>query len=175
MKFFAPILLLSLLVTCTTYDSALVYHKNFNHGHHPLLRFNGYYDDTTANNNIDLFYPGVKPVFFYSEGSSFSTDNSTVRGSALIQQIETNRLKGSWGNYLIKGDSITLEKFQLIKSNYERIILKGIVSENKIRWTSRKDHNEVFKPVDYSIYFKPFSAKPDSLRNFIRTKEKYNK
>jgi hypothetical protein len=173
MKFIAPAFFLLLLIACTTYDSALIYHKNFKSGYHPLLRFDGYYDDTTANAQTDLFSPGIKPVFFYSEGSSFSTDNSTP-ASSLAELIKTNRLKGSWGNYLIKGDSITLEKFQLIKSNYQRIILKGIVSEKEIHWTSRKEHNEAFLPVNYSIYFKKLSPKPDSLRNFIRVKEKYN-
>jgi hypothetical protein len=173
MKFIATFLFLLLIVTCTTYDSAIIYHKNFRPGTHPLLRFDGYYDDTTSNIQKDANIPSAKPVFFYSEGSSFSTDNH-VATSTLPQLIKTNRLFGSWGNYLIKGDSITLEKFQDIKSNYTRIILKGIISEKQIHWTSRSEHNESYKPVDYSIYFHPYSSKPDSLRNFIRTKEKYN-
>jgi hypothetical protein len=173
MKFTAAFLFLLLIVTCTTYDSAIIYHKNFKPGTHALLRFDGYYDDTTVNSQKDEYAPSVKPVFFYSEGSSFSTNNR-VAASTLPQLIKTNRLFGSWGNYLVKGDSITLEKFQLIKSNYVRIILKGFISEKQIHWTSRKEHNETFKPVNYSIYFQPFSSKPDSLRNFTRTKEKYN-
>ncbi len=174
MKFIAPALFLLLIVTCTTYDSALIYHKNFKSGSHPLLRFDGYYDDTTATNSSKMLDQSVKPVFFYAEGSSFSTDNRTDK-AAMAQLIKTQRLFGSWGNYLISGDSIHLEKFQHIKNNYVRIILKGVISEKKIHWTSRKDHNEAFKPVDYSIYFQPYKLKPDSLRNFIRTKEKYNK
>jgi hypothetical protein len=173
MKFFAPVFFLLLLATCTTYDPALVYHKNFKSGYHPLLRFDGYYDDTTSNPQKENSGPTAKPVFFYSEGSAFSTNTNTPV-SQLTQLIKTDRLKGSWGNYLIKGDSITLEKFQLIKSNYERIIMKGVVTEKRIHWTSRKEHNEAYMPVDYSIYFKKFSVKPDSLRNFTRVKEKYN-
>lgn len=176
MKSLAPLLFLVLLITCTTYDSAIIYHKNFRPGTHPLLRFNGYYDDTTrpaAMADVPYLPPPAKPVFFYAEGSCFSTDNNVI-APYLPELIRTNRLFGSWGNYLIKGDSITLEKFQEINSNYTRIILKGVISENKIHWIRRSEHNESFKPVDYSIYFKPFPQKPDSLRNFIRTKRKYN-
>jgi hypothetical protein len=172
MKFLAPLLFVLLVVACTTYDPALIYHKNFRPGHHPLLRFDGYYDDTLSTIR-DEQPETTKPVFFYAEGSGFAADQP-VQASLLTQLIKTNHLKGSWGNYLIKGDSITLEKFQLVKSNYERVILKGVVSEERIHWTSRKEHNEAFKPVNYSIYFKKFSPKPDSLRNFTRVKEKYN-
>lgn len=173
MKFITVLFFLVLIVTCTTYDSAIIYHKNFKPGSHTLLRFDGYYDDTTALRGNKELASSIKPIFFYSEGSVFSTDNS-IEKSTLETLIKTHRLFGSWGNYLITGDSIQLEKFQHIKNNYVRIILKGVISEKQIHWTSRKDHNEAFKPVDYSVYFQPFKFKPDSLRNFIRTKEKYN-
>src|SRR5688572_15350676 len=118
MKHITAFLVLLLLVTCTTYDSAIVYHKNFRPGTHPLLRFSGYYDDTArppATVALPYLPPPAKPVFFYAEGSCFSTDNYVIAHNYVPELIRTNRLFGSWGNYLIKGDSITLEKFQEIK------------------------------------------------------------
>lgn len=150
----------------TTYDTALVYHKNFHSGTHPLLRFNGYYSDTLGARDVaDI----RKPVFFYANGAVFSSDTYIP-----TNELKNKSMKGSWGNYLITADTIQLEKFQLINSNYTRIILKGIISKDQIHWTFRKDHNESFKPVDYTIRFESFSSKPDSSLNFIRTKEKYN-
>jgi hypothetical protein len=176
MKFLAPVFLVLLLVTCTTYDSAIIYHKNFRPGYHPLLRFSGYYADSVRI--IKSQYPysdlptthAVKPVFFYSDGSCFSCD----KYEAVFTVNNSTSLQGSWGNYLIKGDTIRIEKFQLVKSNYRRIILKGVISADKIHWVTRQEHNEAAKPVDYSIDFNESKSKPDSLRNFIRTKEKYN-
>ena len=168
-------------VTCTTYDNAIIYHRNFVPGTNPLLKFDGYYSDSIpliANDinrgmNVKADVQ-VKPVFFYSNGSCFSTNNYTL-DSPLSNLVKTNRLFGSWGNYLISGDTIQLEKFQLLENNYELIILKGVISKDKIHWSSRKEHKEDFKPVDYSIYFHRFSSKPDSTLNFTRTKKKYNK
>ncbi len=161
-----------LFVTCNTYDNAIIYHRNFQSGTHPLLRFDGYYSDSIRLTNETDF--GMKPVFFYSNGSCFSTNNYTP-ASTVGSLVKTYRLFGSWGNYLISADTIQLEKFQLVENNYERVILKGIISKNRIHWTGRKEHNEDFKPVDYSIFFKPLSSKPDSTQNFTRTKKKYNK
>jgi hypothetical protein len=172
------IILFSLLffcTTCTTYDSALIYHKDFVPGKNPLLQFNGFYSETSGDDVQFDAEPDcyVKPVFFYENGSAFAT-TSQLKKSTLANLVKSNRLVGSWGNYLIKGDTIQLEKFQLNESNYERVILKGVVALNKIHWTSRKEHNESFKPVDYTVYFNPFSEKPDSTKNFTRTKKKYN-
>lgn len=172
MKLAIASILVLLLVTCTTYDNAIIYHKNFRPGNHPLLRFDGYYSDTLGPKPASkLVENPVKPVYFYADGSAFSTDNYV----AYYEMLNAKTLKGSWGNYLIKGDSIQLEKFQLTGSNYVRIILRGVISTGKIHWTGRKEHEESFKPVDYSVFYQVYSTKPDSLRNFTRTKGKYNK
>jgi hypothetical protein len=75
MKFIAPVLFILLIVTCTTYDNALIYHKNFKPGVHPLLRFDGYYSDTLGpkSNPHSAMETGdaIKPVFLYSNGSAF--------------------------------------------------------------------------------------------------------
>lgn len=177
MKFLTAFLFLLLIVACTTYDSAIIYHKNFRPGSHPLLRFNGYYADTVRIAKNQSPYSdlptahSVKPVFFYADGSCFSAN----KYEAVFTVNNSTTLDGSWGNYLIKGDTIRVEKFQMVKSNYRRIILKGVITTDKIHWLTRQEHNEAEKPVDYSIDFNPSKSKPDSLRNFTRTKEKYNK
>jgi hypothetical protein len=175
MRSIAPLLFTLLLVTCTTYDNAIVYHKNFNPGKHPLLQFSGYYSDTLGPkpnpNSAKLEQEAIKPVFFYSNGSAFSADNY----EGAYKLLNVNTLQGSWGNYLITSDTIELEKFQLIENNYIRIILKGVISKDKIHWFSRKYHREDYKPVDYSVFFKPYVTKPDSTKNFTRTLPIYNK
>ncbi len=170
MKNSTILFLLFFCTTCTTYDNAIIYHKYFVSGTHPLLRFYGFSSDTTSDRSLVKKY---KPVFFYKNGSSFSSERYLI-DTEIAAGASTNSLYGSWGNYLINADTIQLEKFQLNASNYERIILKGIISKDQIHWTSRKEHNETFKPVDYSIYFKSFSARPDSSKNFTRIKKKYN-
>lgn len=168
--FLSSAFILSVAACLTTYDSAIIYHKNFNSGSHPFLRFDGYYRDSLgAKGAIEMW----KPVFLYQNGSAFSCDNY-IAFNDLENNLKNKTLKGSWGNYLMTADTIQLEKFQLIKSNYTRIILRGVISEGKIHWTSRKDHNESFKPVDYTVTFHTYPLKPDSTKNFIRTKEKYN-
>ncbi|MBI3511442.1 MAG: hypothetical protein HY064_12325 [Bacteroidetes bacterium] len=169
-KYFSFLFFISIAVSCVTYDPSIIYHRNFSPGTNSLLRFDGYYSDTLSPEKDHDGKKTAKPVLFFRDGSAFSFDNYfTGEGNVFVY-------KGSWGNYLLKGDSITLEKFQLIESNYTRIIMKGTVEENKIHWTSRKEHNEDYQPVDYSILFTPsvLKASLDSTKNFTRTKKKYN-
>ncbi len=160
------------LVTCTTYDNALIYQKNFQPGTHPLLRFDGYYRDVNATDYT--LSSRVKPFFFYTDGSAFITERATAEPFTTTW-IKTAEASGSWGHYKIDGDTIYVERFLLSASNYERIILKGTIAENQVRWTKRKERGEAYQPVDYTVTFTPFSAKPDSTKNWIRVKKKYNK
>ncbi|HEU4717643.1 MAG TPA: hypothetical protein VFU15_07410 [Bacteroidia bacterium] len=165
----------ALLVTCTTYDNAIIYHKNFTPGTNALLRFNGFYSDTLGPveaKSAKQVTRKIKPVFFYADGSAFSTRDYQPSSSAGLTSAT-----GFWGNYRIIGDTILLEKFEEAEasSNLARIILKGVVHEGSIEWMARKDRNSDYQPVKYSIYFTPFAAKPDSTQNWIRTKKKYNK
>lgn len=160
------------LVTCTTYDSALIYRKNHQPGTHPLLRFDGYYRDINATDYT--MSSRVKPFFFYTDGSTFVTEKSATE-PVTEMWVKTAEASGSWGNYKIDGDTIYLERFLLNANNYERIILKGAISKDQIRWIKRKERGEAYQPVDYTLTFTPFSAKPDSTKNWIRTKKKYNK
>ena len=170
-----PILFLFAIIlfaTCETYDSAIIYHKGFQPGTHSLLRFDGFYSDSAlaASNEFNVPSEQVKPVFFYSNGSAFATNNFTW-----LTGMQAAKLAGSWGNYQIEADTILLERFQKIENNYVRIILRGTISKDQIHWTARKYHREKFKPVNYSIYFRPFTTKPDSTQNFTRTLEIYNR
>ncbi|GAB4140803.1 MAG: hypothetical protein Fur0041_16010 [Bacteroidia bacterium] len=166
------------MASCTTFDNAEIYHKNFSPGTHPLLRFDGYYSDTLRKkNNVsgNLSTMEVKPVYFYDNGSAFSYNNYSQAG--LINSSVQDKSIGSWGNYLIKGDTLLLEKFVFNPNsgNHERIIMKGAIQEGRIIWVARKEHNESFKPVNYSMVFFPNASKPDVSGNWIRTKKKYNK
>ncbi|CAN5424074.1 hypothetical protein BH09BAC5_BH09BAC5_18800 [soil metagenome] len=174
MKIFIAFLLAFFLITCTTYDNAQIYHKNFVPGNHSLLKFNGYYSDTisspAADGSNDVL---VRPVFLYANGSCFSANNSLSRQLLNTQKVEN--INGSWGNYLVNADTILLEKFQLIENNYVRIIMKGLISKNQIHWFARKFHREDYNAVDYSALFMSHSSKPDSTQNFTRTLKIYNK
>ena len=171
--FFLPIIF---FCTCQTYDNAIIYHKNFNSGTNPLLKFNGFYSDSAPPSSNEFNVPSelVRPVFFYADGSAFATTNFNWL-TGMDEIVKGNRLNGAWGNYLISGDTIQLEKFQLIENNHVRIILKGIISKDQIHWIKRKYHREGYQSVDYSIYFHPYAAKPDSTLNFTRTLPIYNK
>lgn len=160
------------LSMCQTYDNAIIYHKNFNPGKNSLLKFDGFYSDSAPSSNDFNPLERVRPVFFYANGSAFATTNFTAITG---MEYNINQLNGAWGNYLISGDTIQLEKFQLIENNHVRIILKGFISKDQIHWVKRKYHREDYKAVDYSIYFHPFSAKPDSTLNFTRQLPIYNR
>lgn len=164
-KFFLATL--TLLAACTTYDFPQVYHKNFQPGKNEKLRFSGYYTEVLTPN--DLQSSPVKPVFFYSDGSAFSA------GKSYNSTTPVNAMEGAWGNYRIIADTILLERFDLIANNYRRIILRGVLSSDTIHWTSRKDHNEDYKPIDYRVVFRPATAKPDSTLNWTRKRKKYNR
>ena len=181
MRYFPLVFITLLMIACSTYDSAVVYHKDFHPGNHPLLRFSGYYTDTIrfhgVNGNPEK---QVRPVFFYADGSVYAADNyfaedKFISAANLYGSGMTRIVDGSWGNYLVKGDTIIMEKFQKIENNYVRIIQKGLISENKIHWITRKYHREDYKPVDYSAFFMPYKVKPDSTKNFTRTLKIYNK
>ena len=181
MKYFLPVFLILSIIACTTYDSALIYHKDFHPGNHPLLKFNGYYSDTVRMRDAyGTLEKQVRPVFFYANGSAYAADNYISEGKFtsavnLYGAGMTKIVEGSWGNYLVSADTIILEKFQLIENNYVRIIQKGVISQNSIHWFTRKYHREDYKPVDYSATFAPCSSKPDSTKNFTRTLQIYNK
>lgn len=172
MKKFLPVFIF--LVACNTYDLPIVYKKNFQPGTHALLRFDGYYTDTLGPRMHDALNDVFgKPVFFYSEGSAFATEINTSRYS-VSASVKNKSLNGSWGNYKINADTILFERFHLVTSNYRRVILKGILSKDRIRWISRKDHTEEYKPVDYTLFFVPSADKPDSTQNWTRKRKKYN-
>ena len=177
---YSPLLFITLLmIACSTYDSAVIYHKDFHPGKNPLLSFNGYYSDSVRA-TTGTMEKQIKPVFFYANGSAYAADNYISEGkfisaTKLYGTGMTKIVEGSWGNYLVGGDTITLEKFQKIENNYVRIIIKGIISKGSIHWFTRKFHREDYKPVDYSVFFTPFDEKPDSTQNFTRTLQIYNK
>ncbi len=163
-----------LIIACSTYDTAIIYHKNFQSGSHSFLRFDGYYIDTLGPKLLQTIITTGKPFYFYANGSSFSGDQNLDRES-IVHQTTIKTIKGSWGNYLINVDTIILEKFQQIENNNVRIILKGIIYKDRIKWFSRKFHKEPFKPVDYSSEFRTITYKPDSTQNFTRNYPPFNK
>ncbi|HLG38264.1 MAG TPA: hypothetical protein VI461_01310 [Chitinophagaceae bacterium] len=165
-----------LILTCTTYDKNLIYHRNFHPGKHALLRFDGYYADSNITIPGKGVHPLVRPVFFYANGSAYS----------FIQYIDFKNyeadpkdksLAGAWGNYKISGDTIKLERFDHneSQSNYDRIILWGLVAEKEIRWIKRKFKNESEKVIDYKIRFRQYSIKPDSTENWTRKRKSWHK
>lgn len=157
-------------IACVSYDAPQIYHKNFRPGTHPLLRFDGWYTPVT---NV----PGmIKPVFFYRDGSVWfgeqafsSTDNDVAIGSGTIAH--------SWGNYQIIADTILLERFYKAETsdNYNRIILKGIIQTDNIHWILRTADRENPDTVNYDMKFEEHKVKPDSTRNWTRTRPQFNK
>lgn len=172
-------LLTTLLIGCTTYDNAEVYHKNFQPGSHTLLQVNGFYTDTlrkAANTSGHLSTLEVKPMFLYADGSAWSANHYVQ--TALFQPLQYNNPQDySWGNYKIKGDTIFIERFTLNPNSgaYERIILRGIVVFNGIKIIGRRERKMPEVTVNYNMVFMPFSSYPDVTGNWIRSKKKYNK
>lgn len=171
------ILILTLLfaVACTTYDLPVIYKKNFQPGTNPLLHLDGFYADTLGPKQTrSLNDPYGKPMLFYANGSAYACETFvSLKGAE--KMISEDKLNGSWGNYKVNGDTILFERFHLVNSAYRRIILKGIIGENSIHWISRKEHKEEYKPVDYTSLYRPCAQRPDSAKNWTRTKPKFNK
>lgn len=156
------------LTTCKTYDQPLIYHKNFQPGTNEKIRLDGYYSEPKGGTGAEMMLAFVQPVFLYADGSVFYARKVYTA----IDDPKT--MEGSWGNYQIKGDSIYLERFDLVQTNYRRIILRGTIDDKNIHWTSRKDHNDSYSSVDYTMKFWPCSIKPDSTLNWTRKRKKYN-
>lgn len=169
-QFFAMVLALVGIISCVSYDAPLIYHKNFQPGTHPLLRFDGYYSTESPTGKI-------RPVFFYRDGSVWfaEADIDPVSLDAQVLSDHTNA-RHSWGNFKIDADTIYIERFvqETTTGNFNRIILKGTMCENKIHWIQRTYHRSAPDSVDYGIYFHEHLTKPDSTQNWTRTKKKYN-
>jgi hypothetical protein len=146
----------------------VIYHKNFQPGKNEKLRFDGYYSEAKGGTGGAMMLAFVQPVFFYANGSVFYARKVYTAAD------DPKSMEGSWGNYRIDADTIQLERFDLTGNNYRRIILRGIIAANSIHWTSRKDHNDSYSTVDYTMNFRPSPVKPDSLQNWTRTRKKYN-
>jgi len=148
----------------------VVYKKNYVPGTNTMLNFDGYYSESRENQ--------LKPVFFYRDGSVWFAETFTVYSLA---QIELNKndpsIAHSWGNYKIEADTIYVERFHLSENtnNYRRIILKGVLQVNAIRWIQREENRQNPVKVDYYSTFTAHSPKPDSSGNWTRTREQYNK
>ena len=161
------ILFISFIAACTSYDDAILYHKNFEPGKNELLRFDGYYSDTLGR---ELDADGTKlpkPIYFYADGSVYAYDYYFSKGDNALPE-------GSWGNYMIHLDSITVEKFQNIENEHKRITMKGVISKDRIRWFSRQERKHTVQAIDYSIFFHSDGSKPDSTKNYTRIWPKYN-
>ena len=158
------------LPTCITYDPAIIYHKNFQPGTHPLLRFDGWYTPVVEW----ALYGRVKPIFFYRDGSVWFGEY--MMSSDDVDSLAQTGAPHSWGNYRINGDTIELERFSngMTGNNYNRIILKGVIMQDEIEWITRTFHRNSPDSLRYPIIFQAHAAKPDSSLNWIRKKKKYN-
>lgn len=159
------------ILGCVSYDQPQIYHKNFQPGTHPLLRFDGYYTSTFEAKMTER----AKPLYFYRDGSVWC-------GESLIHMNSVDSLirKGtphSWGNYKIDEDTITVERFfqEENTGNYNRIILRGVIQKDNIHWLTRRFHDGKGDSVNYDMKFIPHSFKPDSTLNWTRTRKQFNK
>lgn len=159
-----------LFYACVSYDKPLIYHKNFQPGTHPLLRFDGYYTTTSTY----LLNGKIRLVFFYRDGSVWFAEQDIP--AANVDVIYSSATVHSWGNFQIKADTILLERFvqEANTGNFNRVILKGIVKTESIQWVQRTYHKSNPDSVNYDMIFQPHGRKPDSTQNWTRTRRQYN-
>jgi hypothetical protein len=165
------------LNSCISYDKTLIYKRDYYYGKNSLLRFDGFYSDTI---NRKIYggegYYSINPIYFYSDGSVLIA--STMKDTGQLKSLLANKIQfGSWGNYKIDRDSITIETLGGNAGTWrmERYFKKGVILKNRIIFNTEIDRKEKSKPINEDIYFVSFPAKPDSSLNWIRHKKKYNK
>jgi hypothetical protein len=160
------ILFTLLLCACVSYDMPVIYHKNFSPGVNDKIRFDGCYVQTLQGKN-------VKPVFLYRDGSACVAE--TPVDSNLVSVPDAALY--SWGNYKVNSDTILVERFykEEAGSNFNRIIMRGVIGKDRIDWNLRTFHRDHPDTVNYSSRFIRTNTKPDSTKNWTRTKELYNK
>jgi hypothetical protein len=144
----------------------VIYHKNYSPGTNDKLRFDGCYLQRMQSTN-------VKPLYLYKNGSACFAENQV--DSNLIGL--SNAILYSWGNYKVIADTIFVERFykEDAGNNFNRIIMRGVISENRIDWNLRTFHRSKPDTVSYTSRFKAATFKPDSTQNWTRTREQYNR
>lgn len=169
-KYFSSIICSSvcIIIGCVSYDKPVIYHKNFQPGSHPLLRFDGWYI-AESKNNVS------KPIFLYSNGSAWFAEQPIQLETA--DELIKAGIAHSWGNFQINADTILVERFHQEEKtgNFNRIIMKGIVGDDQIHWIERTFHKDNPEKVNYVVTFQPRTYKPDSTKNWTRTHPTYNK
>jgi hypothetical protein len=158
------------------YPALSVYVNGYEPRENDLLRFDGYYDsrpDTGSGLDRWGLRDPALPIFFYRDGSCCHGYNPIERDS-LSRNLEHGV---AWGNYMISGDTIIMESlvytlFGYFRWGYHRIIQKGILYGDSINFFDVGDADKSGLKKR-AVYFYPFSPKPDSTRNWIRTQKEY--
>ncbi len=155
-----------LIVACVSYDMPVIYHRNFSPGTNDKLRFDGCYIQPMQGKN-------VKPVFLYANGSACIAETQIDSNLVSVPDAAVY----SWGNYKVNADTIIVERFykEEAGSNFNRILMRGVIGENRIDWNLRTFHRNKPDTVSYTSYFRYAGVKPDSTKNWTRTREQYNR
>lgn len=166
MKYGFLIMSFVLISSCVSYDMPVIYHKNFSPGTNDKLRFDGCYIQRMQGKN-------VKPVFLYANGSACVAETQIDSNLVSVPDAAVY----SWGNYKVNADTIIVERFykEEAGSNFNRILMRGVIGKDRIDWNLRTFHRSKPDTVSYTSHFKYAYAKPDSTKNWTRTREQYNR
>jgi len=168
-----------LMVSCLTYDKAIIYHKGYTPGENNNLKFHGFYSDTLVRPTYDADkFATIMPLFFYGDGSvvycSIFKDTNSLK-----RQLEKKIQSDQWGNYRIIDDTLEVESFwyYAVRGKKERLIWRGLIRNGSIYFYEEVDSDGNARQFAEQIRFVPFvplSIKPDSTKNWIRKSKRYN-
>lgn len=145
------------------------------------LKLNGYYLDTTQYRNpiyIRFFYTNGITFYFHSSHTNLDFNNPLVGGNSTLLKHYEDRVNG-WGKYIIKGDSILIESWDIGRRCPPKRIERGVILNDstfvirKINLIAKKDKGKGIEEyaqennINYTCYFKSTSQKLDSTNRFI--------
>jgi len=176
MKVLLVIFIMASFASCVTYDSPIIYSKDYIIGDNSSLMLDGYYA------KVDSVKGAVKgPCFFYSDG--------TVKlwpGTSSLEKVDsllsTNHDWGKVGNYQVHEDTINVEYWNRDSGTVlyaKRVVLQFKIENGSIIFLGHLNSEKELKTVQenkmdvFNFYYN--SMKPDSSSNWIRENRKWNR
>jgi signal peptidase I len=174
---------------CGSYKKVMLYKEDtYECGLHLQMRFDGFYTDTSIHNQQvgdRIFVNPLTPTFFYNNGSvaryPYLIENVQCLKTRYLN-MESKHFTAEWGNYFIKGDTITIEYFRqtnpesnMFTHRVERIVEKGIIRFQKIRFFMQEDEKGRQQTLNKEMMFKAFPERPNQDYNWTRKKKNIHK
>ena len=167
------IILTLCLSSCVQIDKSILYHKGYNIGVNKNFRLDGFYSDTISRPVFKTkSFSKIKPIFLYSDGSALILE--TIKDiDALKTLIQLKDQYGTWGNYKISNDTLTIETFLCKRTgdSFNRYLDIGLIKKDKIVFVYQIDNKGTMTGQTLgTVYFNLLDCKPDSSLNWVRKK-----